>query len=559
MRPILRDFWHWPDARISCKLGEGRRSLEMKELVYPRLLLPSAERFADKVGFIDATRSGVHYSGTFATHVERVLRLTHAMRKQLGISREDRYAVLAMNGHEFIELYHAALFGGGIINPLNIRFSAAELAYVLNDSGANIVFTDPMFAGLVEKAREEEGAKVDTIVMIGGEPGGEGGSDSLDISYEDLLASGEAIMPPEPEEDDPVILMYTGGTTGLPKGALLDQRAEVLNVYHVGLEIGLQEDRRFLFQSPMFHAAVVAGVVGIPASGATSVTVPMFDPELVMDTFETQQIDTTMVVPVMLAMLEQTPSFSPGRLSSLRQLVYGAAPISDKLLGRWLEMFPEVKFYQGYGMTEAASVLTFLGPEHHRSGTGMLNAAGVPVLGVELRITDSLGNEVGRGDTGEVCARGGNFMSYYWRKIEETDKVFREGWYRTGDVGYIDDSGILHLTDRMNDMIVTGGENVYSTEVENVLATHPAVEEVAVIGIPDDKWGEIVHAIVVLKANGKATSEQLIDHARERLASFKVPKSVEFHCEPLPLSGAFKPLKRELRKRYWENRDRQIG
>ncbi|MGO9344089.1 MAG: AMP-binding protein [Acidimicrobiales bacterium] len=531
----------------------------MKELVYPRLLLPSAERFADKVGFIDATRLGVRYSGTFGAHVERVLRLTHALRKQLGVSREDRFAVLAMNGHEFIELYHAALFGGGIINPLNIRFSAAELAYVLNDSGANIVFTDPVFADLVDRARDEEGARVDTVVMIGGQPGGEGENNSLDISYEDLLASGEPVMPAEPDEDDPVILMYTGGTTGLPKGALLEQRAEVLNVYHVGLEIGLNEDRRFLFQSPMFHAAVVAGVIGIPASGATSVTVPMFDPGLVMDTIEAHQIDTTMVVPVMLTMLEQDPAFSPDRLSSLRQLVYGAAPISDAVLQRWLEMFPNVNFYQGYGMTEAASVLTFLGPEHHRSGAGVLNAAGVPVFGVELRITDSLGNDVPHGDAGEVCARGGNLMSCYWGKPEETDKVMRDGWYRTGDVGYIDDRGILHLTDRMNDMIVTGGENVYSTEVENVLATHPDVEDVAVIGIPDDKWGEIVHAIVVLKRDGNATSDQLIDHARKRLASFKVPKSVEFDCGPLPLSGAFKPLKRELRKRYWKDGDRQIG
>ncbi len=531
----------------------------MKELVYPRLLLPRAEQYADKVGFIDVTRSGVRYSGTFSAHVERVLRLVFALGKELGVNREDRYAVLAMNGHEYIELYHAALFGAGIINPLNIRFSAAELAYVLNDSGSTVVFTDPVFAGLVEKARDEEGAKVDTIVMIGQQTDGVARHDTPVLSYEDLLASAEPVMPPEPDEDDPVILMYTGGTTGLPKGALLQQRAEVLNVYHVGLEIGLNDDRRFLFQSPMFHAAVVAGVIGIPASGGTSLTVPMFDPGLVIETMEAYKIDTTMVVPVMLTLLEQDPSFSPERLSSLRQLVYGAAPISDSLLKRWLEMFPDVDFYQGYGMTEAASVLTFLGPEQHRSGTGMLNAAGVPVLGVELRITDSLGNDVARGTAGEVCARGGNLMTCYWGKPDETEHVMREGWYRTGDVGYIDEGGILHLTDRVNDMIVTGGENVYSTEVENALASHPAVEDVAVIGVPDDKWGESVHAIVVLKRDGKATSDQLIDHARQRLASFKVPKSVEFHSGPLPLSGAFKPLKRELRKRYWEDRDRQIG
>ncbi|HXQ61682.1 MAG TPA: AMP-binding protein [Acidimicrobiales bacterium] len=530
----------------------------MKELVYPHFLLPRAERLADKVGFVDVTREGVRYRGTFADHVDRVLRLSDALRTQLGVQTGDRYAVLAVNGHEFIELYHAALFGAGIINPLNIRFSAAELAYVLHDSGSTVVFTDPVFASLVERARDEEGAEIETLVIIDGTKEDVTGRRGA-VGYEDLIAAGQPVMPPEPEEDDPVILMYTGGTTGLPKGALLDQRAEVLNVYHVGLQIGLSESRRFLFQSPMFHAAVVAGVLGIPASGATSVSIPLFDPELVLDTIESEQIDTTMMVPVMMSMLEQNPSFSPRRLRGLRQLVYGAAPISEVVLKRWLAMLPDVDFYQGYGMTEAASVLTFLGPEEHREDADMLGAAGAPVFGVELRITDSFGKELPRGEAGEVCARGGNLMRGYWGKPQETEEAMRDGWYRTGDVGYLDERGLLHLTDRMKDMIVTGGENVYSTEVENAIATHPAVRDVAVIGIPSDSWGEAVHAIVVLKEDMKVTGEQLIEHARERLTSFKVPKSVEFHDGPLPLSGAFKPLKRELRRRYWEGHDRQVG
>ncbi|HTT86314.1 MAG TPA: AMP-binding protein, partial [Acidimicrobiales bacterium] len=476
---------------------------------------------------------------------------------QLGVGGDEPFAVLAMNGHEFIELYHAALIGGGIICPLNIRLSAPELAYVINDSRSSVVFTDPVLAPLVERARTEEGAKVEKVVVIGADtdPTSEPGV----VGYEDLVGSGETVAPPEPEEDDPVILMYTGGTTGLPKGALLDQRAETLNVYHVGLEIGLDEQRRFLFQSPMFHAAVVAGIIGIPVSGGTSVTIPLFDPKLVLDVMETQHIDTTMMVPVMMSMLEQHPSFSPKRLRSLRQLVYGAAPISPPLLQRWLDMLPDVDFYQGYGMTEAASVLTVLGPRQHRAAGDMLGAAGTPVFGVELRITDSLGRPVAQGRAGEVRARGGNLMRGYWRKPEETATAVVDGWYRTGDVGYLDDEGVLHLTDRLNDMIVTGGENVYSTEVEAALATHPAVADVAVIGIPSDAWGEAVHAIVVLKEDVRATGEQLIDHARQRLASFKVPKSIEFHDGPLPLSGAFKPLKRELRRRYGEDHERQVG
>jgi long-chain acyl-CoA synthetase len=532
----------------------------MKELVYPRVFLPRAERLADKVGFVDVTRDGIRYEGTFAAHVDRVQRLCRALATALGVGPQDRFGVLAMNGHEFIELYHAALFGAGVINPINIRFSPAELAYVLADSGTTVVFTDPVFAALVDRAVAEEGARVETMVVIGGHRGdGVTDRDANTLSYEDLVGASAPVMPREPDETDPVILMYTGGTTGLPKGALLEQRAEVLNVYHVGLEIGLQENRRFLFQSPMFHAAVVAGVLGIPASGATSVTIPLFDPGLVLDVVESQHIDTTMVVPIMLSMLRQYDGFSARKLRSLRQLIYGAAPISSALLSDWLTLLPATDFYQGYGMTEAASVVAFLGPEEHRRPEGAVGAAGAPVFGVELRITDSFGNEVARGDAGEVCVRGGNLMREYWNKPEETEEVWRDGWYRTGDVGYLDGRGILHLTDRVKDMIVTGGENVYSTEVENVLANHPAVKDVAVIGIPSETWGEAVHAIVVLRDGMVASAEELIEYVRRFLAGFKVPKSVEISREPLPLSGAFKPLKRELRKRYWEGQDRQVG
>jgi long-chain acyl-CoA synthetase len=530
----------------------------MRELVYPRLLLPRVEQLPDKVAFVDVTTEGARYRGTFACHLDRLLRLAHSTRTVLGVEPGDRFGVLAMNGHEYLELYHAAMFGAGIINPLNIRFTPSELAYVLNDSGSRVVFTDPVFAPLLDRARAA-GAKVDKVVIIGGESdAGVTGADAT-LGYEDLVAVGRPVMPPEPEEDDAAILMYTGGTTGFPKGALLEQRAEVLNVYHVLAAIGLREERRFLFQSPMFHAALVAGVLGIPATGATSVTIPVFEPGLVLKTIEDQRIDTTMVIPIMLSMLEQAEGFSPDRLRSLRQLVYGASPISQDLIVRWLKMLPDTDFLQGYGMTEAASALTFLGPEDHRHGGDALTAAGRPLFGVELRITDSLGNALPRGQAGEVCARGGNLMREYWHKPEETEAVLRDGWYRTGDMGFLDEHCLLHLTDRMKDMIVTGGENVYSVEVENAIGSHPAVAEVAVIGIPSDKWGEAVHAIVVLRQGTKATAEELIEHARQLLAGFKVPKSVEFRDSPLPLSGAFKPLKRELRRCYWENQERQVS
>jgi len=530
----------------------------VRELVYPRLLLLRIEQLPDKMAFVDVTTGGTRYQGTFAGHLDRLLRLMHSMRVVLGMEPGDRFGVLAMNGHEYLELYHAAMFGVGVINPLNLRFTPFELAYVLNDSGSRVVFADPGFVPLLDRALAA-GASVDKVVIIGGESdAGVRGADAT-LGYEDLLSVGKPIMPSEPEEEDAAILMYTGGTTGFPKGALLEQRAEVLNVYHVLAAIGLREDRRFLFQSPMFHAALVAGVLGIPATGATSVTIPVFEPRLVLRTIEEQRIDTTMVVPIMLSMLEQAEGFSPERLESLRQLVYGASPIAQDLLARWLQMLPDTDFYQGYGMTEAASALTFLGPEDHRHGGSALTAAGKPLFGVELQITDSLGNALPRGEAGEVCARGGNLMREYWQKPEETEAVLRDGWYRTGDMGFVDEHGLLHLTDRMKDMIVTGGENVYSIEVENAIGSHPAVAEVAVIGIPSDQWGEAVHAIVVLRQGMRPTVEELIAHARKILAGFKVPKSIEFRDGPLPLSGAFKPLKRELRRLYWENQDRQVS
>ncbi len=275
----------------------------MKELVYPRLLLQRAEQLADKVAFVDLSHTGTRYQGTFENHIDRLSRLTNSMRDVLGLKPGDRFAVLAANGHEYIELYHAAMFGAGIINPLNLRFAPSELAYVLNDSGSNVVFTDASFFPLLKRARDD-GAMVDTVVMIGGEcDRGVSGPSGAVLGYEDLLAVGRPIMPPEPDEDDAAVLMYTGGTTGFPKGVLLQQRAEVLNVYHILAELGLREERRFLFQSPMFHAALVAGVLGIPASGATSVTIPLFDAERVLRVLEEQEIDTTMVVPIMLSML----------------------------------------------------------------------------------------------------------------------------------------------------------------------------------------------------------------------------------------------------------------
>jgi long-chain acyl-CoA synthetase len=517
----------------------------VKELVYHRHLLPATEQHADKVAVIDGA-----YSATYAQHLDRAARAADALRA-LGISRNDRFAVMALNSHQFLELYHAAFLGAGVVNPLNLRLAPKELAFILADSGTKVCFTDSYFAGVIAQVREEVG--LERVVLIGG------GDAPHDLDYEDLLAAATPTIPDEPEEDDPVILMYTGGTTGLPKGVLLDQRAELLNLYHVSMAWKIAADEVYLHQTPMFHAASMGGIVGVPAQGGTSVIVPLFDPVGVMDAIALNHVTMTVMVPTMIAMLLNHEAFQPERLATLRTLTYGASPMPAALLDRLIGAFPSLDILQGYGMTESSAVLTVLGAEEHRAGGACLRSAGRPLQGVVLSIQDAHGNPMPAGVTGEVCARGGNFMREYWKQEQATKDAFRGGWYHTGDAGYLDERGYLFLVDRVKDMIVTGGENVYSVEVENAIASCADVAQVAVIGIPDDKWGEAVHAIVVPREGAHLTEEQIIAHARESIAGFKVPKSVEIRTEPLPLSGALKILKKDLRAPYWEGQERAVN
>ncbi|WP_420639161.1 long-chain-fatty-acid--CoA ligase [Candidatus Poriferisocius sp.] len=522
----------------------------MKELIYHRLFYPAMERYANDEAIVDGG-----YRATFAEHGERVTRLANAMGTELGVGRGDRVAIMALNSAAYLELYHACYLGAGIVNPLNLRLAGPELDYIVRDSGTEVAFVDAFFAEPFAKALEAAGdSPIRTVVLIGA------GDGPHDVAYEDLVAAGSNETPPEPEEDDPVVLMYTGGTTGLPKGVVVQQRAEMLNAYHVAIGLGgLNHDEVFLSQTPLFHAASMASLLLIPATGAKLVTIPAFDPAGVMNLIEAEGITQTVMVPTMIGLCIQHPDYRPERLASLRSLVYGASPMPEAILNHLLEHLPEVNLHQGYGMTECSSVLTLLGPEDHVAGSDRLRSVGRPVFGVNLCIQDEDGNVQGPGEIGEVCARAGNFMREYWNKPEATAEVFEGGWYHSGDAGYLDEDGYLFLVDRVKDMIVSGGENVYSTEVESAISTHPGVAQVAVIGIPDPVWGEAVHAVVVPAPGHELTEAEVCDHARELIAGYKVPKSVEFRAEPLPLSGAMKVLKRDLRAPYWEGQDKKIG
>ncbi len=518
-----------------------------KELIYHRFLLPAVKRNADRPCTTNAATGVTH---TYAEHLEQVTRAIGGLHR-LGIGRGDRFAVMMANSPEYLQLFHAAMLGGGVVNPLNLRFAPAELAYVLRDSGSKVCFVDSMFAKVIDSVREEAG--IETVVLVGG---GEG---PHDITYEALLADGEPVLPDEGEESDPVVLMYTGGTTGMPKGVLSSQRNQLMNAHHCLANLPYGRNATLLCQTPMFHAASTLSMVCVSASGGHFITLPMFEPAAAMRAIRTFQPTFTVMVPTMIGMMMAHPDFTPDVLEGVAALGYGASPMPQVLLEKLTTLYPSLDLYQVYGMTEASPILTVLSPEDHRTGGTLLRSAGAPVTGIVLSIRDADDQELPPGEPGEVCARGGNYMIEYWNKPEATADVFSGGWYRSGDAGYLDADGYLFLVDRVKDMIVTGGENVYSAEVENSISGHPAVLQVAVIGIPSDQWGEEVHAIVVLREGMQATEAEIIDRSREFIAGYKVPKSVSFRTDPLPLSGAMKVLKRDLRAPFWEGHTRNIG
>lgn len=522
----------------------------MRELIFQRSFVPATKHYKNSVAVIDGA-----YRATFHEHGARVFRLAHALKHQLGLKPNSRFAVLARNSHAYLELYHAALLGAGVINPLNLRLSAKELDYIIRDSGAEVVFVDRHFQPLLDAAMHIGDASPRQKTILIGD-----GDGAYDLRYEDLIAGAEPATPVEPNEEDVAVLMYTGGTTGLPKGVVLSQRAMALNLYHARISRPMLDDSIVsLVQTPMFHVTSLTSLLLTHAVGGTLVLIPGFDPKLVIDEIERNQVTSTTMVPTMIGMMISHPSFSPERVSTLKNLSYGASPMSTALLAKLLDVMPEINLSQGYGMTEAAGIVTNLSPSDHRRGGALPSSVGRAVMGVEVAILDEHGRELGPREVGEVCAKGGNFMTEYWNKSQATEEAFRDGWYHTGDAGYVDEEGYLFLVDRVKDMIISGAENIYCIEVENAIGTHPAVAQVAVIGIPHETWGEAVHAIVVLRDGAEATAEALIAHAREQIAGYKVPRSIEFRSEPLPLSGAMKVLKRELRAPYWQGRNAAIS
>jgi acyl-CoA synthetase (AMP-forming)/AMP-acid ligase II len=518
----------------------------VKELVFSRTLLPSLEQNASQVGFTDASTGAAR---TFGDHLSRVSSLCGALSGDLGVEPADRIAVLSANSVPYLELWHASLLGAAVMNPLNTRFSPEEIVYVLTDSGSKVCFVDASFAEVIASLRHR--TALEQVVLIGD------GDGPCDARYEELLTAAAPALPAEPDETDPAVLIYTGGTTGKSKGVMIDQRAEVLNQYHFAMKVRWSPDRPFIIQTPMFHGATMLGVVGAPMFGVPSIVLPGFEPSLSLRATKEYEPGITVLVPTMIAMLLGHPDFAPEMLSSLRTIVYGASPMPVVVAAKLLECLPDTEIIHGYGMTEGCTISTALDDKDHRD-PARAGSCGRALTGVGLSIQDESGAELAVGEVGEVCIRGGQFMTGYLNKPEETATALAGGWYHSGDMGYLDEDGYLYLVDRAKDMIISGGENVYSVEVEDAIASHPAVLQVAVIGIPHELWGEAVHAIVVPKPDVELTEDEVISHARSSIGGYKVPRSVSFRTEPLPMSGAMKVLKRDLRAPFWQDKVRAI-
>jgi acyl-CoA synthetase (AMP-forming)/AMP-acid ligase II len=486
---------------------------------------------------------------TTAESADRVARLAGALRA-LGVEADNRVGILALNSDRYHEYLLAVPWAGAVVNPVNIRWSPAEIAYSLADCDTRVLLVDDAFLPMLPTLREQAPG-LRTVIYCGEGDAPEGTHD-----YETLLASTEPIEDLRRGGDALYGIFYTGGTTGFPKGVMLSHDNMMISAYGgcSTLEV-IAPGGRYLHAAPMFHLADLALWNMSLLRGAIHVMVPMFTPAGVLGAIEKNGVTNVLLVPTMIQMLIDAPEAATADLSSVEGVFYGASPISQAVLDRARKAFPSAGFTQGYGMTELAPIATLLTPEDHED-PGLQRSAGRAAAHVEIRIVDPSRTEVPRGTVGEVVVKGDNVMVGYWGKPAETAAAVVDGWMHTGDGGYMDDAGYVFIVDRIKDMIITGGENVYSAEVENALAQHEAVAACAVIGIPDEEWGERVHAVVVLKPGRTATADEFKDFCRDHLANYKLPRSVGF-VDALPVSGAGKILKRELRAMHWDD-DRQV-
>ncbi|MFT5577334.1 MAG: long-chain acyl-CoA synthetase [Paraglaciecola psychrophila] len=480
---------------------------------------------------------------------QRVARLAGVFQS-LGLQPGDRVAMLSHNSPRYVEFYFAALWAGGVILTINTRWAMAEKTHCLNDARAKILLVGAAFTDDIEDLKEHCPSLQSVIYADTTSATMAAGL----LDYEQALANTAPVADANRSGEDLAALFYTGGTTGKAKGVMLSHNNFMANSMNAIVNLGLSSDSIHLHVSPLFHLAGGSRLFTLTAVGGTHAVIPSFNADNFLDAIERFRVTATVVVPTMLNTLLQHPTINDYDVSSLRLLTYGASPMPEALMRGAMAKFPDIAFLQSYGMTELSPVATMLLPKYHcfeGPNAGRIRSAGQAVLNADIAVVDETGKAQPQGVVGEVCVRGPMVMQGYWRQPELTKQVVRDGWMHTGDAGYLDEEGFLFLSDRIKDMIISGGENVYSTAVENVLYRHEAILECAIIGIPDEKWGEAVHAIVVLKEAAIATEQELISHCRATLAGYECPKTVAIISGELPKSGVGKILKAELRKPFW--------
>ena len=489
---------------------------------------------ADKTAVIDDDRAI-----TYTELHERCRQLAGGLRA-LGLKQGDRVAILAANSGRYIETYVAVPAAGYVVVPLNTRHAGPELKYALEDSGARVLITDRdpgELAGVVER-----------VVMI-------------PDAYESLLGEGEPMdLGVGVAENDLAGLFYTGGTTGKSKGVMLSHRNLIANTFHYMVAVPQLREDRVLVMAPMFHAAGSNGILANIWTGGTQIPLGVFDAATALDLVEQHGITETLGVPTMLSAIAEEQHVRPRRVDTLRMIAHGGSPIATEVLRRTHSAFPMASLAEVYGATELSPLCTVLTGEETLLDSPVGRSCGQPLTGDLIDILDLDGQPLPAGSVGEVVVRGPNVMMGYWNKPEQTAAVLKDGAYWTGDLGYMDADGYLYLVDRSKDMIVSGGENVYSTEVEEVLYQHPAVLEAAAFGVPDEKWGEAVWAVVVPRAeHHNVDPAEIVAFCKQHIAGYKVPKGIDLRIEPLPKSGPGKVLKRELRAPYWAGKDRSVN
>jgi fatty-acyl-CoA synthase len=494
---------------------------------------------------------------TYSQFTERVSRLAGALR-QIGVQAGDRVAFLSMNCHRLLEGYYGVPDASAVLLPLNIRLAPHELAFILKDGGPRVLFLQKEFLGVVDSFRQEVPA-IQAFVLLDGQ------SEAHWLSpqnYENLLANATPhrtdIM--DIDENSLAGLFYTSGTSANPKGVMLTHRNTYLHALHATLSAHIEVDPAHLHTIPLFHANGWGVAHYLTLLGGKHVMTQRFDPAEVFRLIEQERVHYCSLVPTMATALVNSPERLQHDLSSLRRITIGGAASSPTLV-REVEEKLGCTCYSGYGLTETAPVLSISPVKSGLACEGERRFAvqamtGYAIPGVELRVVDANGEEVARDEkaVGEIIARSDGVMKGYWQQPEATAEALRGGWFHTGDMATWNEDGYILIVDRMKDIIVSGGENISSLELEKTILAHPAVFEVAVIPVPDEKWGEVPKALVVLKPGAKVTESELLEFCRARVAHYKAPRSIEF-LESLPKTGTGKILKKDLRKKYWQGQE----